>query len=365
MFNNIFRGKKVLITGNTGFKGSWLTFWLLKLGAKIVGISKDIPTSPSLFKILELENKIFHNQFNIIEKEKLQKLILNEKPDFIFHLAAQAIVSKSYFDSFETIQSNVLGTCSLLESMKSINWNVNCVMITSDKSYLNKEWVWGYKETDTLGGKDIYSGSKASAEQLIYSYYNSFFKDNQNIKLAVGRAGNVIGGGDWAKDRIVVDTINSWSINQKVLIRSPYSTRPWQHVLEPLSGYLNLALHLSENNFDGEAYNFGPSSNQDNTVLDLIKALSEGWFNNPDDYIEIQQKNKSFKEAHLLKLNCDKALNNLKWKSTLDYKKTCEFVSSWYFEYYKGENDIINFTDNQINEYQEIAKNKNLEWAQN
>ena len=362
---NFFCNKKILITGHTGFKGSWLTAWLLELGSKVIGISKDIPTKPSLFEVLNLESRIRHYQFNLVDTQKLKKVINSEKPDFIFHLAAQAIVSVSYNDSLETIESNVMGTASLLESIKPVEWNLNCVFITSDKSYLNVEWPWGYKETDALGGFDIYSGSKAAAEQIIHSYYHSFFKEKKNINLAIGRAGNVIGGGDWAKDRIVVDTMKAWSNGKKVTIRNPNSTRPWQHVLEPLSGYLNLAAKLSENKFDGEAFNFGPSNTRTNTVKDLIKDLSHQWFKNNSDSFIVENQNTSFDEAKLLKLNCDKALYHLKWHSTLNYDQTHQYVSSWYYEYYHGKSNIIDFTLQQIKDFTEIANKKKLEWARN
>ena len=224
MFGNTYKGKKIIITGNTGFKGSWLTLWLLSLQADVVGISKDVPTNPSLFEDLNLSKKIkFYNQ-DIRDLEKLEDIIKKESPDYIFHLAAQAIVSISYENPIETISSNVIGTANVLECLRKINKSC-IVLITSDKAYDNIEQIWGYKEDDKMGGKDIYSGSKGSAELIIKSYYNSFFcKPESNIILGIGRAGNVIGGGDWAKDRIVVDCFKSWSLNEKVVIRSHYAT---------------------------------------------------------------------------------------------------------------------------------------------
>lgn len=366
MFLNLFYGKKVLITGNTGFKGSWLSAWLIELGAEVIGVSKDIPTSPSLFEILNLKNSTKNYTLDINEKEKFIKILIYEKPDYVFHLAAQAIVSKSFKDSYETILSNVLGTGSLLESLKCVDWPLNCVMITSDKSYLNLEWHWGYKETDTLGGKDIYSGSKAAAEQLIFSYYESFFKNSDSsVKIAVGRAGNVIGGGDWAKDRVVVDTVKAWSKKEKVNLRSPYATRPWQHVLEPLSGYLHLASSLNSQNdsINGEAFNFGPNNQKEVPVVELIKDLSTPWFDKPEDSFIIDKEFRDFSEARLLKLNCDKALSLLKWHSTLSYKQTHEFVSSWYYKYYHNIENISNFTIKQIRDYQKIATENELKWT--
>ena len=242
-----YKSKKILITGHTGFKGSWLTAWLLKIGAEIVGVSKDIPTQPSMFEVLGLEEKIKHYNQDIRDLEKIRFIINKEKPDFIFHLAAQAIVSTSYIDPIETITTNAIGTANILEVLKTYKNPCISVMITSDKCYDNIESIWGYKEDDNLGGKDIYSGSKAAAEHIIKSYYHSFFKDiNHPVKIGVGRAGNVIGGGDWAKDRIIVDSMLAWSNNQSVEIRSPKATRPWQHVLEPLSGYLLLGSKLQK-----------------------------------------------------------------------------------------------------------------------
>jgi CDP-glucose 4,6-dehydratase len=229
----IFKGKKVLITGNTGFKGSWLSIWLHKLGAEVHCVSVDVPTEPSNFKELNLESRINHTFLDIREFSAISNLISAVKPDFIFHLAAQSIVSTSYKDPIRTIETNILGTSHVLESLRLSNHECVAVIITSDKCYDNVEWVWGYKETDRLGGKDIYSGSKGGAELVYKSYYHSFFRnENSNIKLAAARAGNVIGGGDWAQDRIVPDCIRSWSKGDAVTIRNQYATRPWQHVLE-------------------------------------------------------------------------------------------------------------------------------------
>ena len=217
MFGAIYKNKKVLITGNTGFKGSWLTIWLLKLGAKIYGISKDIPTIPSMFEELGLKNQIDHYERDVRDLESIKKIIEEIKPDFLFHLAAQSLVSISYSDPIETISTNIMGTTNVLEALKESNHNCVGIIITSDKCYDNVEWVWGYKESDTLGGKDVYSGSKGAAELVFKSYYNSFFKkDGSNVKIATSRAGNVIGGGDWARDRIVPDCMHAWSKNEIV-----------------------------------------------------------------------------------------------------------------------------------------------------
>lgn len=365
MFNNQYQNKKVLITGHTGFKGSWLTTWLLGLGAKVVGISKDIPTNPSMYEILDLDKHIKSYFLDIRALEDLREVIEKEKPDFIFHLAAQAIVSVSYDDPVETITSNAIGTMNILEILRFAKWDCSAVIITSDKCYDNVEWVWGYKETDAIGGKDIYSGSKGAAELIIKSYFESFFvgKDHP-VKIAIARAGNVLGGGDWAKDRIVVDCMKAWNDNQLVEIRSPNATRPWQHVLEPLSGYLLLGSLLSESNeINGEAFNFGPRSEQNRTVLELLEDLALQWRNLDKDSIYTITDNIPFHEAGLLKLNCDKALFYLRWEANLDYEETTRFVGQWYYKYYREEVDIYNYTMSQIEEYEQLAKERNKVWT--
>ena len=365
MFNNIYQGKKILLTGHTGFKGAWLTKWLLSLGAEIVGVSNKIPTNPSMFEILILEKKIKHLTIDIRNFNDLSKVISKEKPNFVFHLAAQAIVSTSYNDPLETISSNVMGTTNLLEALRISNHQCTAIIITSDKAYDNVEQIWGYKENDKMGGKDIYSGSKGAAELVIKSYYHSFFKfDHSNIRLAVARAGNVIGGGDWAKDRIVADAISAWNKEEKVEIRSPKATRPWQHVLEPLSGYLNLGMKLHESKIlNGECFNFGPITGEDKTVKKLLTDLSKYWdFSKNNEAISINE-NKNFHEATLLKLNCEKSLALLNWHSSLDYKDTIKFICEWYSGYYKKNADMNEITNNQILNYQSIAKLKFLKWT--
>jgi len=366
MFNDIYKDKKVLVTGHTGFKGSWLTTWLLKLGSEVVGISREIPTNPSMFEELNLESKIKHYIEDIRDLKTMTKIIADEKPEFLFHLAAQPIVSTSYSDPIETISSNVMGTANVLEALKVSNHKCTVVMITSDKAYDNVEQVWGYKEDDKMGGKDIYSGSKGAAELIIKSYYHSFMKkDDCNIKLAIGRAGNVIGGGDWAKDRIVVDCMEAWSENRSVEIRSPEATRPWQHVLEPLSGYLNLGAELyNDDKLHGEAFNFGPRAEQNHTVKQLLEDLSRYWhFTNVDAAFTVTD-NIPFHEAGLLKLNCDKALFHLKWQANLEYKDTIRFTSEWYYNFYKNNVNILDKTLEQISEYETKAKEKELLWME-
>jgi len=367
MFNNTYKGKKVLITGHTGFKGSWLTTWLIKLGANVVGVSKDVPTTPAMFEELKLEERIKHYQKDIRDLEGMVSIVEDEKPDFLFHLAAQPIVSTSYEDPIDTISSNVMGTAHVLEALKISNHPCVAIIITSDKAYDNVEHVWGYKEDDKMGGKDIYSGSKGAAELIIKSYFHSFFKgSSSNVKLAIGRAGNVIGGGDWAKDRIVVDCMVAWSKGEAVEIRSPAATRPWQHVLEPLSGYLSLGAALYQGvTLHGEAFNFGPRAEQNHTVKQLLEDLSTSWhFDKVDDAFKVTD-NIPFHEAGLLKLNCDKALAYLKWQATLAYSATISFTSEWYYSFYKEDGaDMYGKTIAQIDKYEGLAKGNRLQWTE-
>ena len=364
-FNNVYKSKKVLITGNTGFKGSWLSTWLLMMGADVYGYSNEIPTHPSMFETLELDKKIHHHFGDIRNRKEMNEYIQQVKPDFIFHLAAQAIVSTSYKEPFDTITTNVVGTASVLEAIRNITWDCTCVLITSDKAYDNVEWIWGYRETDALGGKDVYSGSKGAAELVIKSYWKSFIQAMPNIKLGVARAGNVIGGGEWAKDRIIVDCVKAFSNNEVVEIRSPKATRPWQHVLEPLSGYLNLGEYLYESKVEnGEAYNFGPRAEQTKTVFQLVQDLAELWGLDKNKAAKLTG-NIPFKEATLLKLNCDKALAYLDWHSTLHYEECVKSIAEWYKAFYVDHNsDMYTLTTSQIEAYVSAARNQQLKWAE-
>ena len=355
IFNQTYCSRKVLITGHTGFKGCWLTSWLLKLGANVVGFSNSIPTTPSMFDLLDLRTKIKHVIGDIRDPVAVRNIIESEKPDFIFHLAAQPIVSVSYVDPCLTVQTNVVGTMNVLEALRDSSRECVVVFITSDKCYDNVEWVWGYRETDALGGHDIYSGSKACAEIVIKSYYHSFFKNNHQVRIGIGRAGNVIGGGDWAKDRILPDCMRAWSSGTVVEIRCPNATRPWQHVLEPLSGYLTLAKDLLDReSMHGEAFNFGPYADQSTTVAQLLSDLVEHW--SVRGMLGSGFKitgNIPFQEAGLLKLNCDKALYHLKWQPRLKYSQMIQFVGEWYSDYYNCSFDMFNKTITQITEYED------------
>lgn len=365
IFKDEYRNKKVFVTGHTGFKGSWLTIWLLSLGARVCGYSNGIPTTPSMFSSLNLDQEIEHIIGDIQDLDALQAAIKQFEPDYIFHLAAQAIVSESYRDPIETLKTNVIGTANLLEVLRGYNKKCTIVLITSDKCYENVEWEWGYKETDRLGGRDIYSGSKGAAEVVIHAYINSFFSDPDRLtSICTGRAGNVIGGGDWAKDRIVADCMRSWSDGRIVEIRSPNSTRPWQHVLEPLSGYLMLGVSLNErDSLRGESFNFGPPSEQNRTVKELIIDLRRCWEDGDGSAGYVVTQNATFHEAGLLKLNCDKALHHLKWEANLKYDECVNFVGEWYFKYYKGEDDMLKFTRDQIKKYENIGEARGKVWA--
>lgn len=364
LFAGVFKDRRVLITGHTGFKGSWLSAWLLKLGAEVVGVSKDIPTQPAMFEVLGLAERIRHIQADIRDLDAMRTIVATERPDFVFHLAAQAIVSTSYSAPVETMTTNVVGTMNLLEALRTVSHPCVAVLITSDKCYDNVEWVWGYRETDGLGGKDIYSGSKGAAELVIKSYAHSFFTDGHPVRLAVGRAGNVIGGGDWAKDRIVVDCMRAWSEGRAVEIRSPQATRPWQHVLEPLSGYLALAQAVAQRpQLHREAYNFGPRAEQNRSVVELLGDLGRRWgFAEADQAYRVTD-NIPFHEAGLLKLNCDKALFDLKWEPNLHYVETIRLVSDWYSGFYRDRADMYALTLEQIAAYEKLGAERNRVWA--
>ncbi len=363
-FKHIYNNKKVLVTGHTGFKGSWLTAWLSLLGSKVIGVSNTVPTDPSHYELFS--SRLIYKDYreDIRNKEKMKEILEENKPDFLFHLAAQPIVSKSYKDPLETYSVNAIGTATILDILKDWNEELTAVFITSDKCYENVEWIWGYKETDQLGGSDPYSASKACAEIIFSSYSRSIFFKKENIKLCSARAGNVIGGGDWSEDRIIVDCVKNWNKGEKVSLRSPKSTRPWQHVLEPLSGYLHLAEKLTNNTeLSFESFNFGPKLNVNFCVEDLVQDLSKkiSLQNIPSKVIEYSN-DVSFKEANLLSLNIDKATKLLGWEPVLNYEETLQFTADWYSSFYKyGNGEVI--TEKQIYDYQLKAKERNIKWT--
>lgn len=366
LFSNIYKDKSVLITGCTGFKGSWLALWLLEMGARVIGLSVDPPSSPSHFESLNLSEYIKDERFDIRNFNQLRDLIKKEKPDFVFHLAAQSLVNKSFEDSLETFSTNTLGTINLLESLKYLEDECNAIFITSDKCYENVECLWGYKETDKLGGKDPYSASKAAAEISISAYSRSFFDSKrQPIQVTSTRAGNVIGGGDWALNRIVPDSIRAWSNNSSVKIRNQFSTRPWQHVLEPISGYLRLGELMYKNkNLHGESFNFGPNPYNTKSVKELVEAMEKYW---PNAKHNIQQLPEiiSQKEAQLLKLNCEKSYEKLNWQPVLDFEETIEITTKWYFSYYAKKDLSMNISKEDIKKYINLAINNEMSWTTN
>ena len=345
--NNFYKNKKILITGHTGFKGSWLSCILNSYGANIFGISdRKINSLIYRKKIAEYKREYF---FDLKEKKKIEKIITKIKPDIIFHLAAQSLVFKSYENPSKTWQSNLLASLNTLEASRSLNKKITLIMITSDKCYKNKEIKRGYSEIDELGGDDPYSASKAATEIMIKSYFVSFLKKNKKIRIATSRAVNVIGGGDWSDHRLVPDIIKSWKKNKKVIISNPNSTRPWQHVLEPLSGYLKLAELLDKKkNLNGHSFNFGPNKKNNYTVMDLTKKIAI--FFKKKNFCKIR-KSKKFHEANLLKLNSKKSEELLKWQPRLNFRKTAEFTASWYLNYFNKKTNIKEFTFSQISNY--------------
>ena len=344
-FLKSYKNKKVLITGTTGFKGAWLSFWLHLLGAKVVGVGLKPEKNFILYKTLGLNKKIKQHFIDICNFQKLNSIVKKEKPNIIFHLAAQSIVSLSYKNPRETIETNVLGSANILETVRKNNIS-NLVFITSDKCYLNLDKKTSYKETDTLGGLDNYSSSKASAETIFYSYFYSFFK-NRYLNVASARAGNVIGGGDFKKDRIIPDIIRSIKQRRDIIIRNPLSTRPWQHVLEPLSGYLLLGHMLIKKRLKVNIepnWNFGPYKKN----CKKVKELTTNLIKNINTKIRIKvKKNKKFHESNLLSLNISKSHKELGWCPTLNFQETIKFTSSWYDAYLKKE-DLEKITINQI-----------------
>tara|TARA_B100001057_G_scaffold234218_1_gene234518 strand:- start:1001 stop:2083 length:1083 start_codon:yes stop_codon:yes gene_type:complete len=346
-FFKSFKNKKIVITGHTGFKGAWLTYWLIKMDAKILGISNNYVSSPSLFKILKLRKKIKHKIIDIIDYKKVQKEILNFKPDFLFHLAAQSLVKKSYQNPLYTFKTNSIGTLNILDVLGQLKKKCYAVIITSDKSYKNLEIKRGYKETDLIGGYDPYSASKGAAELIIQSYMNSFFKRNKYLSIAVARAGNVIGGGDWSDDRLIPDCIKSWSKGKKVVLRNPQSTRPWQHVLDVIFGYLLLAINLKKTKkLSCEVFNFGPGNNQVKSVKSLVREMGKSWAKISWKIV----KNKFFFEHNLLKLNSEKAKKKLNWKCILSFREAVKLTTVWYKAYYSKKN-IIELTNQQLKIY--------------
>ena len=354
---NYFKGKKVLITGHTGFKGSWLSLWMYRSGAKVLGISDSIPTKPSHYELLKLNKKISSKIIDISELKKLRKAFFKFNPDYVFHLAAQAIVKTSYSQPVKTWKTNLIGTVNILECLRMTKKKIIAVMITSDKAYQNLEIKRGYNENDILKGTDPYGASKSSADIAINSYHHSFFsKKKGKILIAIARAGNVIGGGDWSPDRIIPDCIKSWSKKKNVVIRSPNSTRPWQHVLDIIYGYIKLAIKLKQNpKLHGEAFNFGPDK-KNFKVIDILNKIKLYW---PKISWSIA-KRKKFKENTLLHLNSTKSKKFLKWKPVLNFNNSIKFTIEWYKYYLKNKKNIYYYSTKQISKYEKILEKKTV-----
>lgn len=361
LFGGIYNNKRVLITGHTGFKGSWLALWLTKLGAEVAGYALDPPSSPSHYDLLNLP--ITSIIGDVRDLEKLSDTFAKFRPEIVFHMAAQPLVRHSYRDPRYTFETNIMGTVNVLETCRSTPSVKAIINITSDKCYENKEWVWGYRENDAMGGFDPYSASKGCSELVTSAYRNSFFHPEQygqrhQVLVASVRAGNVVGGGDWAEDRLIPDIIRALSNKKKVIIRDPHAIRPWQHVLESLSGYLHLGQKLlqGEKEFAG-AWNFGPRDEGATTVGEIVEQFKSFWVDM--DY-EIQQDDNNPHEAGLLKLDCSKAHIKLHWKSVWDSRTTIKRTVEWYREYYEN-NGVISLRD--ISAYVADAQIMNTEWV--
>lgn len=359
-FEKTFFGKTVFITGHTGFIGTWISLWLKSLGANVVGFSIDIPTKPSMFEIIELKNSVTHIVGDINNFKKLQSSIDEFKPSFVFHLAAQPLVRTSYEKPIETLQTNIMGTANLLESVRNVSTVRSCIVLTSDKCYKNIEKNHAYNEDDSLGGYDPYSSSKAAAELIISSYKNSFFttsKEQHKTGIASVRAGNVIGGGDWGHDRLIPDCIKSLISRKKIIIRNPTSVRPFQYVLEPISGILKLAqkMYKDPENFSS-SWNMGPNNFKEKIqVRQLVDKVIEKW--NTGEWEDASTLNSDTQhEAKLLMLDSTKAKKLLNWKTILSFEEAVSETISWYTAFNEKNVDMNKFTLSQIENYSKKIK---------
>jgi len=348
---SIYKNRKVLVTGHTGFKGSWLSIWLNELGAKVSGYSLDPKTEKDNFVLSNLKTKINDHRGNILDTANLSKVFEIEKPEIVFHLAAQPLVLESYKSPIETIATNTLGTANVLEAFRQCETAKQMIVITTDKVYDNVEWVWGYRETDRLGGKDIYSASKAAAEIITNAYCHSFFYDSDK-SVVTARAGNVIGGGDWAENRIIPDCIRAIEKNETIILRNPNSIRPWQHVLDPLGGYLMLGKKLiSGDNSFFESWNFGPISSDGISVETLVKGIIKSFGNGK---YQVQPSEGAPYESKTLNLDISKAINQLKWRPLLNTDEAIKLTAEWYKNY--SNTEVYKMCADQIKRYEGLSK---------
>ena len=351
---DFWQGKKVFITGHTGFKGSWLCLWLHSLGAQVIGYALKPPTDPSLYELCSIDKLVESHIADIRDSEALSKALSAVHPDIVIHMAAQPLVRDSYKIPVETYSVNVMGTVNLFEAVRNSKSVKAVINVTTDKCYENKEWIWGYRENEPLGGYDPYSSSKACSELVTAAYRRSFFNSSNtsnlstSVAVASARAGNVIGGGDWATDRLIPDCVRAILKNEKIVIRNPQAIRPWQHVLEPLSGYLMLTQKLFEEGPRyAEAWNFGPDDSDAKPVEWLVGSLCKKWGDGASYMID---KGKHFHEAHYLKLDCSKARSELGWQPRWDLEKAIESIIEWTRAYKSGKN-IQEVCLKQIEEY--------------
>ena len=356
LFGSAYEGRTVLVTGDTGFKGSWLCLWLEKLGATVIGYADNIPTRPSHYALLKMGYKSYRG--DICDRVKLTSIIKKHKPDIVFHLAAQSLVRSSFMNPIETYRANVLGSLAVMEAVRMSGMVKGLINVTTDKVYENEEVIKAYVETDRIGGYDPYSSSKACVEILSDSYRRSFF-DDAGILMVTARAGNVIGGGDWAKDRLVPDIMRSVGKNQQVVIRNPRSIRPWQHVLEPLSGYLLLGQRVLDKKADiAGAWNFGPDSDQCVSVLDVLKALQKSW--TAVDYLLAAETDEKYHEAKILMLSFEKVRRQLGWESVWKLEATARHTAEWYKAYFKNRESLAEI---QLDKYVKDAKRARMIWS--
>ena len=362
IFHSAYSGKRVLVTGHTGFKGAWLVEWLLELGAEVTGLALPPEAQGSLFDQLGLSARICHKECDIRDFSRVCAIIREGHFDMIFHLAAQSLVHVSYAQPLETYAVNVMGTVNLLEAVRQAGYPCGVLVLTSDKCYENREWIHSYREEDPLGGFDPYSSSKGAAELIVSAYRNSYFSSSRFVRLASARAGNVVGGGDWAESRIMPDCIRALQRGEPILVRNKASTRPWQHVLEPLSGYLVLGSKLlldEESSPEESAFNFGPPLSSNRTVLDLVQEVLKHW---PGTWQE-EESPGGVHEAKLLNLASDKAFHLLRWQPVWNFSKTIEKTVTWYKMVFEHKALPSNLLVGQIEDYVSDAKERGIDWA--